>query len=220
MNGVWIGDKHTEKDWGLICTGFSIGAPAPKVLNVDVPGRDGALDLTESLTGQAVFENRQLQFTFVHKDTEMEDWHQKYWDIMEACHGKCCRIVMDTDPDWYYVGRITCNQKREDQMHSTLEINCDCEPFKYKVDETRVTASCDASGTEVVLTNNGRAVLPVISSTQDIRIEFCGVSFAVSASTQTRPLGMAVPAGESQMTVYSLTDTAADIIVKFREVRI
>ena len=50
--GVTIGDKHTFKDWGLICTKIEISDPERKTYYVSIPGRDGDLDLSEALSGE------------------------------------------------------------------------------------------------------------------------------------------------------------------------
>ena len=59
--GVIFGDNHSYRDWGLVTkTRPVIGSPEPKTIYIDIPEADGQLDLTESLTGEVKFKNRQM----------------------------------------------------------------------------------------------------------------------------------------------------------------
>ena len=62
--------KHTWKDWKLVPTSRPLFLP-PNVKQVlmDIPGADGLLDMTESLTGEVHYENRagQLEFQVENK---------------------------------------------------------------------------------------------------------------------------------------------------------
>ena len=60
MIGVMIGEKHSIKDWGLIMTSKVISPPVPQLNMVSVPLRDGSLDLTESLTGDVKYNDRNI----------------------------------------------------------------------------------------------------------------------------------------------------------------
>ena len=41
--------KHSYKDFGLVLTEQNIGVPTAKTYTVDIEGRNGTLDLSESL---------------------------------------------------------------------------------------------------------------------------------------------------------------------------
>ena len=63
--GIKIDDKHTERDWGLRMISMVIPMPEPKTNYIDIPGADGSLDLTQSLTGNVPYNMREgVQFTF------------------------------------------------------------------------------------------------------------------------------------------------------------
>ena len=55
--------KHSFRDFGLVLTSQEIGLPAPKTYIVEIEGRNGSLDLSESF-GEIKYENRELKFTF------------------------------------------------------------------------------------------------------------------------------------------------------------
>lgn len=67
--------------------------------------------------------------------------------------------VLDDDPDWYYVGRITVSEWKAEKNIGKLTIDCDCDPFKYKKDETVVLKTVSGS-TSFNLLNSRKNVVP------------------------------------------------------------
>ena len=51
MLGARIGEKHTYRDWNLGWVGVTIDFPEAKTYLVDLPGGNGSIDLTTTLTG-------------------------------------------------------------------------------------------------------------------------------------------------------------------------
>ena len=127
--GVSFGDLHSWFDWGLRLADVSIGLPEPHTTCIEVPGRNGTLDLTESMNGSVSYGNRTLVFTF---DTfaSYRKWSWVLSEVSKAVHGKKLRIVSDTDPDFYYIGRCSVGTEKGDSVLSSIVITCDCEPFK------------------------------------------------------------------------------------------
>lgn len=102
--GVIIGEKHTYRDWGLVCTRIEIADPERKTYLVSVPGRDGDLDLSEALTGEANYGNREIKMEFIRREKEFARWHVKYSDILDYCHGQRRRIILDSDRGYFMMG--------------------------------------------------------------------------------------------------------------------
>lgn len=136
MTGVKIGDKHTFYHWGLIMTDVEIGAPQAKVKKISIPGRNGDLDLTESLAGEVKYENRSIALTFVLVDKSMLKWQTIDAAIKNYCHGKVMDIVFDSDKQNYWSGRCNVTTNKEDAMHSSFVIEIDSYPYKYDVNLT------------------------------------------------------------------------------------
>ena len=105
--GATINGKHTFKDWSLLpSTPPVISPPEPKLHQVDIPGADGILDLTESLTGDVEYGMRDVSMTYLYYGDRAQ-WRQAYRDLLTAIHGKTCTIVLDEEPDMTYTGRLT-----------------------------------------------------------------------------------------------------------------
>lgn len=132
MRGVLFGDKHSYRDWGLVLASRpTISPPSPKTILVDIPGSDGKIDLTESLTGEVAYNNREISCSFSVVD-KRENWANKYSEILDYLHGKRMKIVFDEDEEYYYYGRIEIDSWESDIASATLNIKADVEPFKLE----------------------------------------------------------------------------------------
>lgn len=130
MQGVIFGDKHTYRDWGLITkTRPNVSPPVPKLKLIQVPGSDHVIDLTEHLTGQVHYEPRTISFEFVMM-AERGRWASLYSEIMTYLHGKRIKIVMDNDPNYYYIGRVTVGDLEPGKATAELKIQAQVEPYK------------------------------------------------------------------------------------------
>lgn len=133
MNGVTFGSKHSFKDWGLILKSRpEISPPKPKVTYIDIPEADGQLDLTESLTGNVVYENRIIKCEFNVIDGRNR-WSTIYSDILDFLHGQRIKVIFDEDPAFYYIGRLQVDEWKSDKKTSVITISGDVEPYKYEL---------------------------------------------------------------------------------------
>lgn len=131
--GVKIGNKHTD-DFNLHVTDFSLQQPEPQTHLINVPGRNGLLDLTE-VHGSVVYGNRKIKLTCVHKDNIPQDWHNTNSALLAEYHGNRCNIIFDSEKDYYYNGRLSVANTKNSQMHSTYTITADCDPYAYEVQD-------------------------------------------------------------------------------------
>lgn len=131
MKGITFGEYHSYRDLHLILTEKTIGTPSPKTELIDIPGSDGVLDFTEFF-GETKYENRELSFEFSTLVPQSE-FMTLFSMVQNALHGKKMMISLDADPEWYYIGRITVSEWKADKRIGLLTIDCDCEPFKYRL---------------------------------------------------------------------------------------
>lgn len=131
-HGITFGNKHTWRDWRLVPTTRPVfDPPSPKLIEVEVPGADGVLDLTESLTGDVKYNNRtgSLEFQVENK----EHWAEVYSTIMDYLHGQRLKAVLDDNPDYYYIGRFTVNKWDSNKNRSTIVLDYNLDPYKYEL---------------------------------------------------------------------------------------
>lgn len=135
MNGVKFGNYHSWDNWKLLLKSKSIGFPTPKTNVIDIPGANGSLDLTEALTGEVMYENRELSFTFLTTEKlSGQGWADMISTIATALHGKRLDIILDDDSDLTYNGRCTIDAFATSSIKQEITIVCDCDPFKTDAD--------------------------------------------------------------------------------------
>ncbi len=209
MKGVRFGDYHSYLDFGLIPTSYTVGAAQPKTEMIDIPGSDGSLDLSEYF-GDVKYKNRKLSFTFEIIGRPSE-FLQNYSAVQNLINGRKMKIVLDDDPDFYYVGRVTVNEWKSKPRVGSITIDCDCEPYKYKTYETVVVNKISGSGT-VIYDNLRKWVVPVFVVTAPVTVVFGNTSTTLDAGEYTIP---AVEFKQGQNIVTYTGDTL--VTVKYQE---
>lgn len=160
MKGILFGTMHSFRDLQMILSEKEIGAPPVKKDEIDIPGSDGKLDNTEFF-GEPKFGNLTHKFTFT---TIEKDLLTQYSRVKNALHGKKMQIVLDADPDYYYMGRCEVSSFHDEHGVGTIVITCDCEPYKYFVAKTVVYQKVDGV-VDIPLLNARKRAVP------EVRIE-------------------------------------------------
>lgn len=139
-HGIKFGDKRTWEDWHLVPTTRPVFNPPPlKSKYVDIPGSNGTLDLTESLTRYPLYGNRTGSFEFIVVNsfselvTDHEEWYNRYSDIMDYIHGKSMKAILDDDYNYFYEGRFTVNSWKSEKLYSKIVIDYNVGPYKWEV---------------------------------------------------------------------------------------
>lgn len=131
-HSVTFGSMNSFSDWHLVPDSRPvIIMPEIKAVTVDVPGSNGILDLSESLTGYPVYSNRSGSIKF-HVLNDIEPWQKLYARVAQYLHGKQRTLVLEDDPEYYYQGRMGIAwTSNNNGTWSDLEIKYDLEPYKY-----------------------------------------------------------------------------------------
>ncbi len=124
--------KNTWVDWHLVPTKRpSINTPERKTKIVEIPGMNGDLDLSESLTGYPLYSNRKGSIEFLVMN-DYEHWHDIYQNMCSYLHGKRLYMAFEEDPAYYYYGTFTVEQYESGDHNSNITISYELEPFKYE----------------------------------------------------------------------------------------
>ena len=142
-HSITFGDKNTWDDWHLApATRPVFAPPALKTKIIDIPGGDGAIDLTEALTKYPVYNNRTGSFEFIVVNDfyepvkTHEEWYEVYSNIMDYLHGKTMRVILEDDKDYFYEGRFTVSEWVSDKDFSKINIDYNVGPYKWEVKST------------------------------------------------------------------------------------
>ena len=171
-HSITFGDKNTWDDWHLIPASRPVFAPPQvKTNTVEIPGGDGALDLTEALAGRPLYQNRTGSFTF-YVQNGYKDWTALYSEIMAYLHGQYMRAVLEDDPAYFYEGRFSVNEWTSDKDYSSIVINYDVGPYKKNTNSTGTNWLWDTFNFETGIIRNYKD-LPIDNTSEDPFVISC-----------------------------------------------
>lgn len=215
MYGVTIGEKHSYNDFGMILMNKVISPPKPRAIKVDVPMRDGTIDLTGSLSDEVKFEDRKITLTFAVVDP-IKTWSSKVSEFENYLHGKRLKVIFDDDLSFYYIGRVAVNSWTSDKRLGKLVVECVVEPFKYDVLSSAVDWEWDIFDFEEGIINdtgelivNGTTTIklicrrkrmyPIITASAAMTLTYDGEVYNLTAGSQ-RLYDLFLREGENELT--------------------
>lgn len=129
-HSITFGEMNTWKDWHLVPSSRPVfNPPQPKYKTLDIPGGNGIIDLSESLTGYPVFQNREGSFEFIVMNG-YEEWYRIYSRISNYLHGRKLKAILEDDKEYYYEGRFSVNNWKSDKNFSLITIDYSVVPYK------------------------------------------------------------------------------------------
>ena len=185
MSDIRFGTKWAHTDYGLIVAPYAIPMPEPQTNFVEIPGRDGALDLSEAF-GTVRYSDRVIKLTLYTRapfDTLISAFAAEV-------HGRRMNVIFDRDPTFYYDARITIEDVERHWGYCELTLECRAKPYKLEQFETAITVLPTSNAT-VTLTNTRMPVVPTITVSAEITLEFTinekNYSVTLPAGTHTVP---------------------------------
>lgn len=198
MKGVKFGSLHSYDTWGLLLSSKEIGSPEVKEKKVEVEGADGDLDYTEYFGG-VKYGNRKLKFEFRKGSVSSIGFLALVSQIQDGIHGKRLTVTLDDDPDWYYQGRCRVSDFNHEKGIAIVNVEVDAEPYKLKKVATKATQAVTGTAT-IKLTSSRKPVVPTITTTAAMTIEFGSYKAAVQAGTFRLP-ELQLQEGQNTVTV-------------------
>ncbi|WP_026523305.1 hypothetical protein [Butyrivibrio sp. MB2005] len=197
MKGVSFNGLRSYTDLGLVLYSKTISPPVIRTTTVEIPGRDGNLDITEALTGRVTYEDREIIFAFRIPKPKKE-WANVYSKVLNSIHGKKMDIILDDDPDYYYTGRVAVDEFSTNRNLSEIVVKCLVSPKKtYK---TGIKQTVAVSGTKAItLKNDGLPVVPDITTDKEMDVTFSGKTYHLSPG-KNRVFDILLPQGSTSLT--------------------
>ena len=225
--------RDTWIDWRLIPDERpSFSAPKQKTDYIDVPGMNGSIDMSETLTGFPLYNNREGSFSF-YVDVDSFDsgvtWSDVKNDISNFLFGLKRRVYLRDEMDYYYISRFTADWKsNNDGRGSTVTLNYTAQPYKFEASETTVTLSVSTSSLHTFNISQYLDVMPVTPSIRGVT----GQTF-IYVDPSKSPLTRSVEIDGVERVYYgivlsktatsgnvSINGGAGDVILKFRNGRL
>lgn len=183
-------DTAAEGKWTL--TEWELTSPAYRSNFVEVPGRDGDLDLSTALTdGAPRYGNRTLTATFESSEGSRIDRENVIRTMTNWLDGWRLDIILPDDDEHHLTGRVSVERLYNDNAHASVMVTAICDPWRYNNHETSVQMDATAEEQTVALVNSGRrTVVPllVISGTDaSINLKFGAASWVLGAGSYQLP---------------------------------
>lgn len=186
MKGITFGNYHSYDDLHLILKSKEIGAPQVKTQKINIEGADSALDLTEFF-GDVKYEDVTHRFNF-STIVSQADFLSLYSTIKNALHGRKMRIILDDDPLFYWIGRLSVSKFTNEKNIGIISIEADCEPYKYLLNKTVVELTVNGEFVAQVPNSRKRVVPEVkVASTGTVRIVYQGNIWDLGSGSYTLP---------------------------------
>lgn len=125
---VKIGD-YRMSEFGLQLLSIDFGTPEVKTESLDIPGYNGVMDYTDTITGYPTYKNVKHVLKFDFKDGSYPKWLSRAGEIKRKLHGKRMPVILGNDT-YYYDARISVNTEKINLYFSQIEIELDAQPYK------------------------------------------------------------------------------------------
>ena len=189
--GIVLGTYNTaEQGWTL--TGWTFSAAEYQSNLVEVPGRNGPLDLSTALTdGEPRYGARTLTATFERSDGTRLDREAAINTMVNWLDGWRMDIRLPDDDAHYVTGRVHVVKEYNDLAHASVTVTAVCDPWRFANYETVVSLTAGETTQVARLTNSGRrSVVPVLQITGDaaaVHLVHGSASWALGAGTYQLP---------------------------------
>ena len=217
----YINNNDTWTQFELVMSSKNIAPAEPKQNFIELPARNGSLDLSEVLTGMPMYGDREITVVLGGKKKRI-DWEQTKSAFQNAYHNRSVQVLFEDDPNYYWEGRLSVNDDFElGNEVATFSFTLNAQPYKL---ETRDggSASCQAWDTFVFETDifrdyygievNGEASVNIYGNTMPVIPVFV-VSNAENLQVQFK--GQAYPLQNGTNKIYSIVTTQGNNILTF-----
>ncbi len=192
---------HSYDDWGLYITNTDyIGEPKQYTRYIEIPGRNGLLDLSETISGRQIYTSREIKLNLAGI-RDKTDWDGVISSFRNDINGKVCRLIFDNDASYYWRGRIeikdfnsalnlgkfTINVPNADPYKYSIFSSAEpwlWDPFNFETDMITYIGAITVVGSQIVTIPHGH----MATSPELVVSDMTSPTFTVTANGMTYPL--------------------------------
>ena len=128
---------HTYDDWGLYITNTDcIGEPELYTKYLEIPGRNGLLDLSETVTKRQTYKKRPIKIDLAGHRPKI-NWDGIISTFRNEINGRVCRVIFDNDSGYYWRGRVSIKDFESVLNLGKFTIDIpEADPYKYSVESS------------------------------------------------------------------------------------
>lgn len=214
MRSLILGTYNTALTGRWTLAGLELSSPTFQTNLVQIPGRDGPLDLSAALTGGAPrYNSRTLKATLENSDGTRTERENRIREMIAELDGFRLQIWLPDDSEHYLLGRIHVVREYNDLAHAAVTVTATCDPWLYNNEETVHILTATTQAQKAIFVNTGRrTVVPVLVVTDSVDLIYGEHSWTLSAGTYQLP-DFVLTYGEHEVT-YSGKGT---VTVTYRE---
>lgn len=207
MNQAFFNEMDYS-ELGLRLLSLTIEAARPKEYYVDIPSGDGALDLTEALTGEVHYDDRNVEA--VYRLQLGEDTQDIVERINNDLNGKKVTVHQPEKVGYHLLGRCSVAYRRRNHIYGELTITARCRPWYYKNNLTVRSATMGDSGTASLFLHNSRKrVIPTVTTSNEATISFRGKTIVATAGSH-RFTNLVLTEGQNELALSGAAGTTVN----------
>lgn len=192
-------DDIEDESLGIRLLSVNMGSPEPYLTKTEIPGKNGVLDQSEAISGFTTYAEREVEMMYSLMAGSEQDYQEKMGKIRNTLHGKKRKVVLPSDPEFYYDTRLLIEEAPENSLFSEITILGTAYPYKRKIKDTVIQKTLTGVATAIECNNLSEPVVPIIEVSAAMEIVFGGKSFEVKAGKHT--LNIVFLAGKNVLTV-------------------
>lgn len=176
-----------KTDFGWLCDlPDDISIPAVRTNYIEIPGRNGELDLTE-IDGNLYYEDVDFTLQLQKICRTSQQVFDAVRQIANLFSGQRVKIFLNEDT-YYYDARVDVNDFSKEGLKLVCDINVKAFPFRLQNEPTNVEVQLSSTEQTITLENGTMQVVPTISSTDGATITYGTATYSVSAGS-----GLTIP---------------------------
>ena len=200
MKGVFFGGIHSFYDLNLILEPFTPTPAVPQTNFLQVPGRDGFLDLTEA-NGEVKFNSREFLIPFTIAPGDCLTFDERVSMVSGALNGVSCKITFERDPAFYWMGRLSVDKYAQNKSIGQITVKATVKPYKLRHSPSVTSFALTAQAQTVMVKNGRMSAVPTIDCTHDNTVVvFGGKAYTLKAGTN-KVLDIRFVLGENALTL-------------------
>lgn len=196
-------------EFGVAVTdGFELSPPSPVTRYVDIPGRNGPLDLTEALGGDACFSTRLMRFELLWVGDGLRGFEAAKTRLSNFLHGRRLPFEWTRDPGYTYTGRFSVDSYAGSLHFGTVVMQAECDPYKMR--PTRRLSLAAGGGSWFVLPCGRMPVCPVFECLRETEVRGEGMAPVLLQAGTWRVRGLVLRQGDNRVWANSAVRERGD----------
>lgn len=156
---LFIDGFDFQEEYNMLMREFSCEEAQPKTYEIDVAGRSGKLDYTESVSDDVAFDNYTMTFVLWNSWKTRNEWARTRTALRNLFNGKRTTFTLSWDEGYTYTGRFSFTENTWGNNTSEITLTCDCEPYKTK--GTQVIKANAFGGIKFEVASGRKPVCPI-----------------------------------------------------------